>query len=204
MRNDFCSNYLEHSAKGTTWSRTVHKYIKKVWKNGKWIYYYPITGKGYLRDAENYKRQAIDSDRISKTAEKRGNKKAARIEEEHASRMINKSLYSQTKYRSRSLAGIIEKGKKRISRMLYNLTNPKVTVTTTHKITPRNPDAKVGSYQSSEKKKPKEPKVPSIQKVPGGYKVGAKHFKNRDDAKEYQYDNWGKAHDEWEKKYGGK
>lgn len=39
MRNDFCSDYLEHSAKGTTWKNT--KYLKKIMgANGKYIYFY--------------------------------------------------------------------------------------------------------------------------------------------------------------------
>jgi hypothetical protein len=41
MRNDFCSNYLEHSALGTTWKKDT-KYVKKIKKNGKWVYVYSI------------------------------------------------------------------------------------------------------------------------------------------------------------------
>ena len=40
MRNDFCSNYLEHSAAGTTWSKKGHKYVTRFKKNGKWVYLY--------------------------------------------------------------------------------------------------------------------------------------------------------------------
>ena len=52
MRNDFESNYLEHSALGTTWKKKGAKYLSRVWKNGKWVYEYKITGKGYLKDAK--------------------------------------------------------------------------------------------------------------------------------------------------------
>lgn len=39
MRNDFCSNYLEHSAKGKTWAN--HRYVAKVkLPSGKWFYFY--------------------------------------------------------------------------------------------------------------------------------------------------------------------
>ena len=39
MRNDFCSNYLEHSAKGKTWAN--HRYIAKVkLPSGKMFYFY--------------------------------------------------------------------------------------------------------------------------------------------------------------------
>ena len=42
-RNDFVDGYLEHSAKGTTWEKTEHKYIeRKMGKDGKWIYRYSI------------------------------------------------------------------------------------------------------------------------------------------------------------------
>ena len=65
MRNDFASNYLEHSAKGTTWKKNT-KYVKRVWKNGRWEYYYPDSENGidrYLgterkiaeRDSQYYK-----------------------------------------------------------------------------------------------------------------------------------------------------
>lgn len=34
------ANYLLHSAKGTSWEKTEHKYVWKKKKNGKWVYYY--------------------------------------------------------------------------------------------------------------------------------------------------------------------
>ena len=40
MRNDFCSNYLEHSAKGTSWRKKGAKYLSRIWKNGRWVYTY--------------------------------------------------------------------------------------------------------------------------------------------------------------------
>lgn len=52
MRNDFETGYLEHSAKGTSWKKKGAKYLSRVWKNGRWVYEYKITGKGYLRDAQ--------------------------------------------------------------------------------------------------------------------------------------------------------
>lgn len=36
MRNDF----IAHSAKGTTWHKKNAKYIERIWKNGRWKYYY--------------------------------------------------------------------------------------------------------------------------------------------------------------------
>lgn len=52
MRNDFETGYFEHSALGTTWKKKAAKYISRVWKNGRWVYEYKITGQGYKRDAE--------------------------------------------------------------------------------------------------------------------------------------------------------
>lgn len=50
MRNDFCSNYLEHSAKGSTWKKGT-KYIKKIKKNGKWVYVYSIDDERFTGKA---------------------------------------------------------------------------------------------------------------------------------------------------------
>ena len=32
--------YLIHSSKGSTWSKRSHKYIDRIWKNGRWRYVY--------------------------------------------------------------------------------------------------------------------------------------------------------------------
>ncbi len=66
MRNDFESGYLEHSAKGTTWRKKAAKYLSRVWKNGRWVYLYKITGKGYKNKAE-------EEELRRKTAERRRN-----------------------------------------------------------------------------------------------------------------------------------
>lgn len=49
MRNDFCSNYLEHSAKGKEWAN--HKYVAKIkLSSGKWFYFYDTkTYQNYLK-----------------------------------------------------------------------------------------------------------------------------------------------------------
>lgn len=47
MRNDFCSNFLEHSARGTTWKNA--KYVAKVkLSSGKYFYFYDV------RQYQNY------------------------------------------------------------------------------------------------------------------------------------------------------
>lgn len=66
MRNDFETGYLEHSAKGTTWRKKAAKYLSRVWKNGRWVYEYKITGKGYKRDAQNYRAKSKDNAEFAK------------------------------------------------------------------------------------------------------------------------------------------
>ena len=63
-------NYLVHSAKGTSWEKKDHKWVKKVQGAGgkiRYIYDYNITGEGYwddmqkeLRDAEKELSEARD------------------------------------------------------------------------------------------------------------------------------------------------
>lgn len=58
MRNDFREHVLEHSAKGTSWEKTEHKYIeRKRGKDGKWIYRYTIDSPAAENEgmAYNYK-----------------------------------------------------------------------------------------------------------------------------------------------------
>lgn len=64
MRNDFCSNYLEHSAKGTTWKKRDTKYIHRVWKNGKWVYYYKPTAEATGSYGAKMKSQSRGRDAI--------------------------------------------------------------------------------------------------------------------------------------------
>ena len=71
MRKDFCSKYLEHSAKGTSWRKKGAKYLSRVWKNGRWVYEYKITGKGYKRDAETYEKAGDRFGKISLASSKR-------------------------------------------------------------------------------------------------------------------------------------
>lgn len=70
MRNDFETGYLEHSAKGTTWKKKAAKYLSRVWKNGRWVYEYKITGKGYKRDAANFKAKSKDNSDFAKGIKK--------------------------------------------------------------------------------------------------------------------------------------
>lgn len=63
MRNDFETGYLEHSAKGTTWRKKAAKYLSRVWKNGRWVYEYKITGKGYKDKAKKEEERRATAER---------------------------------------------------------------------------------------------------------------------------------------------
>ena len=141
MRNDFCSNYLEHSAKGTSWKKKGAKYISRVWKNGKWVYQYKITGKGYKSDAEEEKRKSKDRSDFAKDAKREsdktswGAKTMARVynnSTKKAESYGSKAAEAESNYYTKSLAGITEKtiesGKKTISNFLDSL-KPTTTVT---------------------------------------------------------------------------
>ena len=54
-------NFLVHSAKGTTWEKKDHKWVKKVQGAGgkiRYIYDYNITGEGYYDDMQKELRDA--------------------------------------------------------------------------------------------------------------------------------------------------
>lgn len=60
MRNDFCTGYLAHSAKGKEWGK--HKYVAKVkLANGKYFYFYNLDQyQAYLKRRSNAERQKVD------------------------------------------------------------------------------------------------------------------------------------------------
>lgn len=55
--NEF-DNELFHYAKGQT--KKNAKYASRIWKNGRWVYEYKITGKGYQKDAHQALRDYND------------------------------------------------------------------------------------------------------------------------------------------------
>lgn len=163
MRNDFESGYLEHSAKGTSWRKKGAKYLSRVWKNGKWVYEYKITGKGYKRDAETYEKAGDRFGKISLASSKRAyslrnkdeykpnrtmdeisfrteiNQKKANVQEAASSDYKQKQETAYKKMREanrgyeKSLAGQIEKGMKAIQNLIASETKETVTDTFTGK-----------------------------------------------------------------------
>lgn len=60
MRNDFCTGYLAHSAKGKEWQK--HKYVAKVkLANGKYFYFYNLAQyQSYLKRRGDTERKKVD------------------------------------------------------------------------------------------------------------------------------------------------
>lgn len=129
MRNDFCSDYLAHSAKGTSWRKKSAKYINRIWKNGRWVYEYKITGKGYKKDAIQSKaRSQLSSEQAKKATSANTKNTLAKA----ASRYGNNSVRAMNNYYTKSLAGAIERG----MQIIEGLLKPTVTVTSTSNLMP--------------------------------------------------------------------
>ncbi len=129
MRNDFCSDYLAHSAKGTSWRKKSAKYINRIWKNGKWVYEYKITGKGYKKDAiQSRARSQLSGEQAKKATSANAKNSLAKA----ASRYGSNSERAMNNYYTKSLAGAIERGMKLIEELL----KPTTTVTVTSNIMP--------------------------------------------------------------------
>lgn len=93
MRNDFVSNYLEHSARGTTWKNA--KYVAKVkLSSGKYFYFY---------DAQKYQNYLKRRNQI-------GNKKAeSELSKEPAKRVVSGSSQSGSSLNNYSSKSTSEK-----------------------------------------------------------------------------------------------
>ncbi len=147
MRNDFCSNYLEHSAKGTSWRKKGAKYLSRVWKNGRWVYEYKITGKGYKRDANKYYKaekqfRSISNNRKSEADNLRNKNvykadildKASDSYTRKASNAQKKAIKANANYVNSSIVG---RGERIISKLLDSL-KPQTTVRITSNLMPAN------------------------------------------------------------------
>lgn len=129
MRNDFCSDYLAHSAKGTSWRKKSAKYINRIWKNGRWVYEYKITGKGYKKDAiQSRARSQLSSEQAKKATSANAKNSLAKA----ASRYGSNSERAMNNYYTKSLAGSIERG----MQIIEGLLKPTVTVTSTSNLMP--------------------------------------------------------------------
>lgn len=117
MRNDFCSNYLEHSAKGSTWKKGT-KYIDKVWSKGRWVYRYKITGEGYKNEADVAKKRSQNDVRDANLAKKEGRSTAYNNLLRYAETDGKKAAKAEYNYSTKSVKGNVERGLKTISKLL--------------------------------------------------------------------------------------
>lgn len=116
MRNDFCSNYLEHSAKGKTWAN--HRYVAKVkLPSGKWFYFYDANA------YQNYlKRQGGGN--AGQFAKANPNKEMVELAAKNDPNLQNlvkeKSSEKTLEEKTKAMKTNIENGEKKIQELLEN------------------------------------------------------------------------------------
>lgn len=110
MRNDFCMNYLAHSAKGKEWAR--HRYVAKVrLPSGKWFYFY---------DAKRYQNYLKRKNGGNKTPPSIPQSKE--IEEERKNLSTLKSYASKSTAEKKAVTkDYISKGKDKASELVSSV-----------------------------------------------------------------------------------
>lgn len=116
MRNDFCSNYLEHSAKGKTWAN--HRYVAKVkLPSGKWFYFYDANV------YQNYlKRQGGgDPGRFAKANPNKEMVELAAKNDPNLQNLVKENSPEKTlEEKTKAMKSNIENGEKKIQELLEN------------------------------------------------------------------------------------
>lgn len=116
MRNDFCSNYLEHSAKGKTWVN--HRYVAKVkLPSGKWFYFYDANA------YQNYlKRQGSgDTGRFAKANPNKEMVELAAKNDPNLQNLVKENSPEKTlEEKTKVMKTNIENGEKKIQELLEN------------------------------------------------------------------------------------
>lgn len=116
MRNDFCSNYLEHSAKGKTWAN--HRYVAKVkLPSGKWFYFYDANA------YQNYlKRQGGgDTGRFAKANPNKEMVELAAKNDPNLQNLVKEKSSEKTlEEKTKAMKSNIENGEKKIQEILEN------------------------------------------------------------------------------------
>lgn len=116
MRNDFCSNYLEHSAKGKTWAN--HRYVAKVkLPSGKWFYFYDANA------YQNYLKRQGGGD-TGQFAKANPNKEMVELAAKNDPNLQNlvkeKSSEKTLEEKTKAMKTNIEHGEKKIQELLEN------------------------------------------------------------------------------------
>lgn len=121
-----------HYAKGQT--KKGAKYLRRLFKKGKWIYEYPITGKGYKRIANNLDKTKWEikassyGSRWEKEAAKNGMLSPMAIKYSHAEKRARRmsendiamiAMKYRLKYDGDSLAGFLEQVSRDIHHKAY-------------------------------------------------------------------------------------
>lgn len=116
MRNDFCSNYLEHSAKGKTWAN--HRYVAKVkLPSGKWFYFYDANA------YQNYlKRQGGgDPGQFAKANPNKEMVELAAKNDPNLQNLVKENSPEKTlEEKTKAMKSNIENGEKKIQELLEN------------------------------------------------------------------------------------
>lgn len=121
MRNDFCSNYLEHSAKGKTWSN--HRYVAKVkLPSGKWFYFYDANAyQNYLK-----KQGGGNNGQFAKANPYKEMVEAAAKNDPNLQNLTNNETKGKTlAEKTKTMQTNIENGEKKIQELLGNTKDSK-------------------------------------------------------------------------------
>lgn len=82
-----------------SWTKRAHKYISRAWKKGKWVYKYPLTGKGYKENAMREQAKRLKASTLMEN-----NNQAAESFDKH----YVKEAENRRDYYKKSLFGKIE------------------------------------------------------------------------------------------------
>lgn len=116
MRNDFCSNYLEHSAKGKTWAN--HRYVAKVkLPSGKWFYFYDANSyQNYLK-----KQGGGDTGQFAKANPNKEMVELAAKNDPNLQNLVKEKSSEKTlEEKTKAMKTNIENGEKKIQEILEN------------------------------------------------------------------------------------
>ena len=135
MRNDYCSNYLEHIDKGGVWKN--HKYVAKFkLPNGKYFYFYDLAtyqnylkrrGQGVVDKVSDFlgikknKDKKVQTEKEQKQSTDKQQKKATTAEQLAAKKTEGKTKEEKTK----NMEENIDKGKKAIDSLLNTASSKK-------------------------------------------------------------------------------
>lgn len=94
-----------------SWTKRAHKYISRAWKKGKWVYKYPLTGKGYKenakRESDKYNSKYLSPNRRDWETVDKADAKARQYEYDYYTKSLAgtlKSAFSKKERKNRDKA----------------------------------------------------------------------------------------------------